>query len=242
MIQFHVINFPWALPTLQTTSVNVVEPDDNQGQVPDDLPNDEEDYRGSRLHFQLPNQTAQAASTGQVPTFPFGYLGETSVPVMTYPASQYMQTGEPQAPNAQPGTQYFQPATAAQTVPPGFSYPPQMWFTSKMPAHIAPEASRPASQVTPPAVDPARPADYQLLDDRIRAIEGFSSFGIDARDLYLVPNVVLPQKFKVPDLPKYKGLSCPRCHTPKFTLSFTKFIQVTNPSHMQVFTSFISSA
>ncbi|XP_050915328.1 uncharacterized protein LOC127130345 [Lathyrus oleraceus] len=81
-----------------------------------------------------------------------------------------------------------------------------------MPAPIAPEASRPASQVAPPAVDPARPTDYQLLDDRIRAIEGFSSFGIDVRDLCLVPNVVLPQKFKVPELPKYKGLSCPRSH------------------------------
>ncbi|XP_050909909.1 uncharacterized protein LOC127123752 [Lathyrus oleraceus] len=69
---------------------------------------------------------------------------------------------------------------------------------------IAPETSRPASQVALPAVDSARPADYQLLDDIIRVIEGFSAFGIDARDFCLVPNVVLPQKFKVPDLPKYK--------------------------------------
>ncbi|XP_050897037.1 uncharacterized protein LOC127103839 [Lathyrus oleraceus] len=119
--------------------------------------------------------------------------------------------GAPQAPNAQPGMQYFQPATAAQIVPPGFSYSP-MWFNPNMPTPIAPEASRPASQVASPVVDPAKPADYQLSDGRIRVIEGFSSFGIDARDLCLVPNVVLPQKFKVPDLAKYKGLSCPRSH------------------------------
>lgn len=87
-----------------------------------------------------------------------------------------------------------------------------MGFTPKMPTPIAPKASRPTRQVAPPAVDPARPADYQLLDDKIRVIEGFSSFGIDARDLCLVPNVVLPQKFKVSDLPKYKGLSCPCSH------------------------------
>ncbi|XP_050916507.1 uncharacterized protein LOC127131638 [Lathyrus oleraceus] len=96
-------------------------------------------------------------------------------------------------------------------MPPGFSYPP-IWFNPSVPALIAPEASRPASQVSPPVIDPARPADYQRLEDRIRAIEGFSSFGIDARDLCLVPNVVLPQKFKVLDLLKYKGLSCPRSH------------------------------
>lgn len=53
------------------------------------------------------------------------------------------------------------------------------------------------TQVALPAVDLARPTDYQLLDDRIRAIEGFSAFDIDARDLCLVPNVVLTQKFKV---------------------------------------------
>ncbi|XP_050909152.1 uncharacterized protein LOC127122923 [Lathyrus oleraceus] len=87
-----------------------------------------------------------------------------------------------------------------------------MWFNPSIPAPIAPEVSRPASQVAPPVVDPTKLENYQLLDDRIRAIEGFSSFGIDARDLCLVPNVVLPQKFKVPDLPKYKGLSCPRSH------------------------------
>lgn len=46
--------FPWVLPTLQTTPIIVADPDDNQGQVPDDLPNDEEDYQGPRLHFQLP--------------------------------------------------------------------------------------------------------------------------------------------------------------------------------------------
>ncbi|XP_050875848.1 uncharacterized protein LOC127079504 [Lathyrus oleraceus] len=144
---------------------------------------------------------AAASTTVDTPT-------ETVVPN----SGNRQMTGAPQAPNAQLGMQHLQPANVAQTVPPSFSYPPQMWFTSNMPAPIAPEASRPASQVVPPAVDPARPADYQLLDDRIRVIEGFSSFGIDARDLCLVPNVVLPQKFKVPNLPKYKGLSCPRSH------------------------------
>ncbi|XP_050889548.1 uncharacterized protein LOC127094817 [Lathyrus oleraceus] len=132
----------------------------------------------------------------------------TYVVGVTVPNTAAGTTVDPPAETVVPNRQ---PVTTAQTVPPGFSYPP-IWFTPNMPGPIAPEASRPASQVSPPAVDPARPADYQLLDDKIRATGGFSSFGIDARGLCLVPNVVLPQKFKVPDLPKYKGLSCPRRH------------------------------
>ncbi|XP_050918887.1 uncharacterized protein LOC127136366 [Lathyrus oleraceus] len=194
------IGFPWGVPTFQTPLVDAANPEANQGQVPDDTPDTKDDYRGPRLHFQIPAQTAQAASASQFPTAPFGYPGVTSMPMLTYaptnPALQHVETREPQAPNAQTGGQYPQTAHAAQTVPPGFSYPPQMWFTPNMPTQIAPETSRPASQVAPPTADPAKPADYQLLDDRIRAIEGFSVFGINARDLCLVPNVVLPQKFK----------------------------------------------
>lgn len=87
--------FTWALPTLQTALVDAADPDNNEGQVLDDLPNDEEDYRGPHLHFQLPNQTAHVASTGQVPAFPFGYPGATSMPMLPYPASQHVQTGAP---------------------------------------------------------------------------------------------------------------------------------------------------
>lgn len=57
-----------------------------------------------------------------------------------------------------------------------------------------------------------RPMDYQLLDDKIRDIEGFSTFGMDAKDMSLVPSVVIPQKFKLLDLTKYKGLSCSQSH------------------------------
>lgn len=35
---------------------------------------------------------------------------------------------------------------------------------------------------------------------------------MDAKELFLMPNMVLPQKSKVSDLQKYKGLSCPRSH------------------------------
>lgn len=150
------------------------------------------------------------------------------MPILTYPVLQHVQTGAPQAPNAQAGAQYPQTTHAAQTVPPNFSYPPQMWFIPNMPAPTVPKTSRLANQVAPPAVDPASPSDYQLLDDKIRAIEGFSAFRIDARDLCLVPNVVLPQKFKMPDLPKYKGLSCLRSHITMYCRKMASYIDNDN--------------
>lgn len=50
-------------------------------------------------------------------------------------------------------------------------------------------------------------------------MEGFSALSLNARELCLVPNVVLPQKFKVLELPKYKDLNCPRSH---ITIYFRK--------------------
>lgn len=143
------------------------------------------------------------------------------------PALQYMQTGAPQAPNAQAGGQFPHTVHAtSQTVPPSFSYPPQMMICllSAPVQAMAQDASRPASQVVIPTTNPAQPTDYQLLDDKIRAIEGFSTFGVEAQDLCLIPNVVLPQKFKVPDLPKYKGLNCPRSHITMYCRKMISYI------------------
>lgn len=217
--------FPWGVPTIQTPPVDAANPEDNQGQVPHETPDVEGEYQGPRPNFHIP---AQPTSTNQAA--PFSYPEVTSVPMMTYAptnlALQYVQTGVPQAPNAQAGGQYPHMVHAAQIVPPGFSYPPQMLFAPQnVPVQaIAPETSWLASQVVPPAVDPTRPADYQLLDDIIRAIEGFSAFGIDARDLCLVPNVALPQMFKVPDLPKYKGLCYPHSHITMYCRKMVSYI------------------
>ncbi|XP_058766316.1 uncharacterized protein LOC131639892 [Vicia villosa] len=53
---------------------------------------------------------------------------------------------------------------------------------------------------------------YQILQEKIRAIEGFSAYGMDAEETCLAPNLVIPPKFKTLDFQKYKGLSCPKSH------------------------------
>jgi len=51
------------------------------------------------------------------------------------------------------------------------------------------------------------------LEERLRAIEGLNMYGsVDVSSLRLVPDVVVPPKFKVPDFNKYTGNSDPRIH------------------------------
>jgi len=57
---------------------------------------------------------------------------------------------------------------------------------------------------------------YRALEERLEAIEGFSVYGSNALDMCLVPDVVVPPKFKVPDFEKYKGIHCPRNHLKMF--------------------------
>ena len=47
----------------------------------------------------------------------------------------------------------------------------------------------------------------------MRAIEERGNYGFaDLSELYLVPGVVIPPKFKVPEFDKYKGTICPKNH------------------------------
>jgi len=51
------------------------------------------------------------------------------------------------------------------------------------------------------------------IEERLRAIEegGDHAFA-DMAELCLVPDIIIPPKFKVPDFDKYKGTTCPTSH------------------------------
>ena len=49
------------------------------------------------------------------------------------------------------------------------------------------------------------------IEERIKAIEGGEDYAFaNIEDLCLVPDVVIPPKFKVPNFDKYKGTTCPK--------------------------------
>ncbi|GAU46722.1 hypothetical protein TSUD_100140 [Trifolium subterraneum] len=53
---------------------------------------------------------------------------------------------------------------------------------------------------------------YDEIQKEMRALRGKDLFGQDAHELCLVPDVVVPHKFKVPDFEKYKVSTCPKAH------------------------------
>ncbi|WRX29828.1 Retrotransposon gag domain - like 10 [Theobroma cacao] len=74
---------------------------------------------------------------------------------------------------------------------------------------------------------------HDLLDELLKAIEGMDIYGsIDAIDLCLVPDVIIPPKFKVPNLEKYDGTKCPRAHIAILTKSAAKWYAQLDKNHI----------
>lgn len=58
--------------------------------------------------------------------------------------------------------------------------------------------------------------NYKILEERLRDVEGFNIFYVDALNMSLVPDVMIPPKSKVPDFEKHKGINCPMNHLRMF--------------------------
>src|ERR1051325_1558599 len=54
------------------------------------------------------------------------------------------------------------------------------------------------------------------LKEQLRVLNGNDTIGLDAADLSLVSDVVIPPRFKMPNFEKYKGVSCPETHLKMF--------------------------
>ena len=54
---------------------------------------------------------------------------------------------------------------------------------------------------------------FDHIEERLKAIEGGRDYVFaDMAGLCLVPDIVIPLKFKVSDFDKYKGTTCPKNH------------------------------
>ncbi|XP_017618051.1 uncharacterized protein LOC108462636 [Gossypium arboreum] len=63
------------------------------------------------------------------------------------------------------------------------------------------------------------------LEEKFKALENVDYHGgIDAKDLSLVPDLVLPPKFKMPEFEKYNETSCPEAHITIFCRRMTGYI------------------
>ena len=87
--------------------------------------------------------------------------------------------------------------------------PPKTFIDADPATKVVPHAT---VQAMSTVVDGAK-SKLEILEERIRAIEGGRSYGFDdVARLSLVPGVMIPHKFKVQEFEKYKGTTCPKSH------------------------------
>ncbi|XP_017420412.1 uncharacterized protein LOC108330438 [Vigna angularis] len=86
-----------------------------------------------------------------------------------------------------------------------------------------PETKSPSCVITPANFKDDK-SRLEVLEKRLRAIEGEGSFEFgDAKKLCLVPDVVIPPKFRLPEFEKYRGNTCPRGHISMYCRKMTAY-------------------
>ena len=66
---------------------------------------------------------------------------------------------------------------------------------------------------------------YHALEERLKAMERIKTSGFNIAAMCLVPGVVIPPKFKVPDFEKYKGTSCLETHLRSYCRKIVAYVE-----------------
>jgi hypothetical protein len=81
----------------------------------------------------------------------------------------------------------------------------------------------------------SKQVDYEkltALEDRLRAVEGADLYDpVHAAEMCLVPNVVVPKEFRVPEFIKYTGTECPVTHLKSYC---NKMAEVVNDEKLLI--------
>lgn len=84
-------------------------------------------------------------------------------------------------------------------------------YEDEDPRYITQE-TKPEAHLTTDIGEPRVDNKYKMLEESLRAIKGFNVFGVNALEMCLVPDVVIPPKFKAPQFERYKSVSYPMSH------------------------------
>ncbi|XP_050914928.1 uncharacterized protein LOC127129856 [Lathyrus oleraceus] len=93
----------------------------------------------------------------------------------------------------------FTPTTMHTRVQPYFDDHQQVYDIPDMPEEGDERHEKPRENV-------------ETIEKRLRAMEGDQIFGVVAREMCLVSGLVIPAKFKTPNLDQYEGATCPKSH------------------------------
>jgi len=84
---------------------------------------------------------------------------------------------------------------------------------------------KPSPHVTTPLNVEDSTNKLEMLEERLRAIEGVRKFEFgNAAELCLVPDVVIPPKFKLPEFENYQRNTCPKNHITMYYRKMTAYV------------------
>ena len=93
--------------------------------------------------------------------------------------------------------------------------------------HPQPQPSHSTAVKNPHAMAEMGKLDH--LEERLRAIEGGEDYAFaNLEELFLVPNIITPPKFKVLDFDKYKGTTCPNNHPKMYCRKIRAYAKMRN--------------
>ena len=78
------------------------------------------------------------------------------------------------------------------------------------PVHSTPPINHNMIQVTKGVPVACSNEHLQMLEESLKVIEGSNYGMVEAANLCLVPDAIIPPKFKAPEFDNYKGTSCPK--------------------------------
>jgi len=149
---------------------------------------------------------------------PPGPLGFTFTPQQYMPPGYPWGMPLPTNDDVHPSTTEIPFLYGQQSTPfyqPGQSFPQATMTYAKPLVHTAQQEEGPIYHSDSVAGDDMVGNLEEKLDavqKELKTICGKDTFGQNLNDLCLVPNVVIPPKFKTPDFEKYNGDTCPQNH------------------------------
>ncbi|TYK28913.1 Gag-pro-like protein [Cucumis melo var. makuwa] len=107
----------------------------------------------------------------------------------------------------------YSPRMVDRTYPTSF-FMPNSNTTTQQAAHVSNPISTPTTESGKKiSEEQSSRKRLEFLEERLCAIEGADMYGsIDATQLCLISDVVIPPKFKILDFEKYNGTTCPKSH------------------------------
>ncbi|KAA3472692.1 gag/pol polyprotein [Gossypium australe] len=194
-----------------------------QAQVQEQLAKIQQDMMESQRNMM--SQIAQMTQLlngliekGKCPTASTEEESEGHPPGFTPPPIHAMQRGYSQGEPVGLGQRPTPPAHLGQGI-----------FTSNPGANpaypIVPDLDDPAEIARLKMNDQSAQDKYRSLEERLNAIEGTGVFSaLGAKELSLMPDLVLPPKFKAPDFEKYDGTRCPKAHLIMFCRKMAGYV------------------